>query len=488
MASEPAQPDRDLLEEESNETVILDAAAPHEAEDKAVAALIEADAPVEEIARGVEEQEPADAADSLETLERADSAEVLREMEDEAASEALSHVDLPLAVTFLSDQTPEYAARLLDLMDPDDAADLLQASPKESTDAILRALPRKTAASLGKLVRYDPETAGGLMTLDFIKVSESETVDGAVERIRRESEEDDTDLYYLYVTDDAGQLRGVVSLRALLLSRRGEHVSDVMNPDTVSLNATLDREEVARAFDRYDHVALPVTDDNERLLGVVTIDDVIDTIRAEQTEDALKQVGAGPSEVVYDTIGSKMKARTPWLVVNLLAAQVGAAVVLLFEDMIATIAVLAVLMPVIANQAGNAGNQSMAVTLRGLVLGEVRKDRVGPLLLRETIFGLLTGAVTGVIAGLAITAFGALGIADVDWRLGVVVTISMSGALAAGCFVGTGIPVLMERLKFDPATASTIFLMMLTDAFSFAAFLGLAFLMRGWLLEGVPVS
>jgi magnesium transporter len=462
------------------ETVILDAQSPHEQSDEAVAALIEADAPLDEIARGVEEQDAPDAADTLEDLEPEASAEVLRQMEDASAAEALSHMDLALAATNLRDQDPAYSARLLGLMDPDDAADLLQEIPTGDADAILHGMPLGMAAKLGKLALYAPDTAGGLMTTDFIKLSDEQSVSEGVKRIRAAAA-DDAKLFYLYVVDQAGKLRGVVQMRDLLLSPSSTKISDLMLTDIVALKTGLDQEEVARAFDRYDHLALPVIDEDERLMGVVTIDDIIDTIRAEHTEDALKQVGAGASESIRETINAKIRARTPWLVVNLITAQLAAIVVLVFRDMIDTIAMLAVLMPVIANLAGNAGNQSLAVTLRGLVLGDIRKDRVPTLLVRETIFGLITGMLTGLILGSFIVGLSLSGLVDVEWKIGIITAIAMSGSLAAGCFVGTAIPILMERLRFDPATASTIFLMMLTDMISFAAFLGLAWLLQSWL-------
>ncbi|MHC4975060.1 MAG: magnesium transporter [Planctomycetota bacterium] len=474
------------LTEEASETVILDAQSPHEESDEAVAALIEADAPIEEIARGVEEQDAPDAADTLEDLEPEASAEVVRQMEDESAAEALSHMDLALAATNLRDQEPSYSARLLGLMDPDDAADLLQEIPQEDADAILHQMPRRIAAKLGQLALYEPDTAGGLMTTDLIKLTDHDTVSEGINRIRAAAA-DDAELYYLYVTDAEGRLRGVVQMRSLLLSQPETRIADVMLTDIVALKTSLDQEEVARAFDRYDHLALPVIDDDDRLMGVVTIDDVIDTIRAEHTEDALKQVGAGASESVRETIRTKIRSRTPWLVVNLITAQAAAIVVLFFTDLIDKVAMLAVLMPVIANQAGNAGNQSLAVTLRGLVLGDIRKDRVSTLLLRETIFGLLTGMLTGAILGGVIVLLGTSGVIDIEWKIGIITALAMSGSLAAGCLVGTAIPIIMERFRFDPATASTIFLMMLTDMISFATFLGLAWLLQQWLLGPSPV-
>ena len=445
------------------------------------AQLVETNAPTEEIAREAENADAADAADFLETMGSTESVELVNTMADASAAEALAHMQAPLAASILEDLPPAEAAGYLLRMEPDDAVDLIQALDKQHADAILAAFPPRKAAALGSLALYNPETAGGLMTTKVIRVPDDSTVAEAVRRIRSSKHEDDQ-FFYVYCVDNRGRLTGVVNLRNLLLNDPDTPIAQIMSTDIVALRAGMDQEAVAREFDRYDHIALPVLDEGDRLLGVVTIDDVIDTIRAEHTEDALKQVGAGASEVVYDSVRDKVKARAPWLILNLFAAMLAAIVVLQFEGAIQTLPLLAVLMPVIANQAGNGGQQSLAVTFRGLILGEIRRQRVGTLLFRETIFGLLSGLIIGVIFGAGIAFFGSVGLIDSGWRLGLVAAIAMTVSLAVGCLVGAAIPILMERLKFDPATASTVFLIMLTDMISFAAFLGLAAILSTWLL------
>jgi magnesium transporter len=477
------EPTNATTETESGETVVREhpTGVDTEAEQR-LATLYDANASTAELVREAEAAEAPEAADFLETLERDDSVRLVHSMADEAAAEALAHMELPLAATILCDLPAPESASYLALMDPDDAVDLLQELEKPRADAILAELPPRRAAALGTLALYDPETAGGLMTTRVIRVPDDTTVTEAVRRIRASVEHDEEEFFYVFCVDDQGRLTGVVNLRALLLAQPETPIQEIMSRDLVVLRATMDQEAVAREFERYDHVALPVLDERDRLLGVVTIDDVIDTIRQEQTEDALKQVGAGPSEVVYDTVAKKLRSRSPWLVVNLGAALLAALVILQFEEAIAALPLLAVLMPVIANQAGNGGQQSLAVTLRGLVLGEVRRQRVGKLLLRETIFGFLTGVLVGAILAGGMAVLGALDLIDGDWKLGLVAGVSMAVSLALGCLMGTGIPLLMERLKFDPATASTVFLIMLTDMISFAAFLGLAAVLGSWLL------
>ena len=330
----------------------------------------------EQMAREAEAAEAPDAADFLETLEPDSSVEVVHTMDDEAAADALAHMQAPLAASVVEVLPPEEAAGYLDKMDPDDAVDILQQLDKTDADAILAQLPARRAAALSKLALYEPETAGGLMTTKVVRIPDGWSVAEAVTRIRR-SKDDDDKFFYVYCVDDRGALTGVVNLRDLLLAEPETPITDIVSRDLVALRAGMDQEDVAREFDRYDHYALPVLDENDRLLGVVTIDDVIDAIRAEHTEDALKQVGAGAKEVVTDTVRGKLRARAPWLVVNLGAALIAALVILQFEGSIEALPLLAVLMPVIANQAGNGGQQSLAITLRGLVLGEVRRQRVG---------------------------------------------------------------------------------------------------------------
>ncbi len=489
MASERPQPEDPQAEviESNGETVVREhpTGVDTHAEQR-LTSLYDANAPTADLAREAEAAEAPEAADFLETLETDDSVQLVHSMEDEAAADALAHMQVPLAATIIEDLAPDEAAAYLALMDPDDAVDLLQEVQKRTADAILKELPPRRAAALGALALYDPETAGGLMTTRVIRIPDDTTVTEATARIRRSVERDEDEFFYVYCVDDEGRLTGVVNLRSLLLAEPETPIQDVMSRDLIVLRATMDQEDVAREFERYDHLALPVLDEQDRLLGVVTIDDVIDIIRQEQTEDALKQVGAGPSEAVYDSVAKKFQSRSPWLVINLGAALLAALVVLQFEEAIAALPLLAVLMPVIANQSGNGGQQSLAVTLRGLILGEVRRQRVGKLLLRETIFGFLIGVLVGGILAAGIAILGAAGLIDSDWRLGLIAGVSMALCVAIGCFLGAGIPLLMERLRFDPATASTVFLIMLTDMISFAAFLGFAALLSAWLLTDDP--
>ncbi|MBT8486119.1 MAG: magnesium transporter [Phycisphaerales bacterium] len=453
-------------------------------DDERVAELLTHTIDVPVLAEAVAQQEPADAADTLEHLEE-EAAELLVAMDDAAAAEALAEMEAPLAAGVLGDLLDEgnaaYAGRLVGLMAPDDAADLLQSVEARERAAVYREMPAPAAAGLQKLVGYAETSAGGLMTTDFIALDETLTVAEATDVLRgRELPED---IHELPVIDRRGVLVGTIGLRTLLVHAATRRVGELMDAAVKSIRHSLDQEDVAREFDRYDLHMLPVVDDADRLLGVVTVDDVIDIIRAEQTEDVQKTVGAGAGEAVYSSILEKFRGRFPWLVVSVLIMIPSAWVVLQFEELIGKLAVLAMLMPVVAALAGNAGHQALAVTLRGIVLEEVRADRVWPLIRREAIAGLLTGAAVGVLVGGAIAVLSIL-VADVSWRLGLIATISMTCSMAAGTLAGSGIPLLMRRCGADPAQSSAIFLIMITDAVAFLTFLGLSFASYRWLISG----
>ncbi|HMN96616.1 MAG TPA: magnesium transporter [Phycisphaerales bacterium] len=454
-------------------------------EDRRVAELLARESDVLDVpglAQAVEAQEPADAAATLEGLGDEEAAEVIEEMDERAAAEALAHMQVPLAVSVVEDLVDEdaaYAAKLVGLMASDDAADLVQALPEEYAAKVLAAMAPDQALRLRRLMKYDERTAGGMMSTEYLAVYAGMTVAQATERIR--STDAPEDATHVFVTDAAHRLVGLLSLRALLLARAEERIESIMDREVDAIQPTLDREEVAEEFARYDYSVLPVVDPQRRLLGVVTVDDVIDIIRAEQTEDAQRMVGAGAEEAVYSPIPVKLRGRLPWLCVNLFTSSMAAVVVLRFEGLIAELAILAVLMPVIANQAGNAGQQSLAVTLRGIVLDQVRTGRVPQLLLRETAVGFINGTIAGIIVGTVVAIF-ELFTGAASWRLGLVAGLAMSGALTLGTFTGASLPLLMRRLGYDPATASTIFLTMVTDTASFLVFLGLASMLWRWLV------
>ncbi len=451
------------------------------AEDALVDDLIESDASPELIADAVEQQDAADAATTLEALPQDEASDVVGEMEVDAAADALSHMSIPLAVSVIEDlieENPSFAGRMLSEMAPDDATDLLQALPKQDRDRLLALMGVGTALNLRELMVHPRESAGGMMTTQYLSVRENESVAEAIEHIRRG--EPIEHAQQAFVTDRKGRLKGTIGLRKLLVSRSGELIGDICERHVDAVSPELDRELLAREFEKYDYLELPIVDHSQRLLGIVTVDDVIDIIRAEGTEDAQRMVGAGKEEGAYSTVIQKLRGRFVWLVINLLTCAVGAVVVLQFEGMIKELAFLAVLMPVIANQSGTAGQQSLAVTLRGIVLDQLLPRHTSTHIRRELTAGLINGVLCGMLFGGFVAVFKIMN--GESWHIGIVIAISMSTTMMIGCATGSAMPLIMRRLGFDPATASTIFLTMVTDSMSFFIFLGIASLVGQWIL------
>lgn len=425
----------------------------------------------------VERQDAADAADTLEALQD-EAADVLVEMEARAAADALAEMEQPLAVRVVEDLVDEdnvgYAAKLLGLMASDDAVDLLQAMDEPHRERLLGGMPSTQAAKLRRMIGYEQESAAGMMTTDFPALRDDMNVAQATDVVRRQIVPET--FQYLPVVDAAGKLVGVIGLRDLLLNKPQQRIADAMDRAVDSVRADMDREAVAREFDRYDYVMMPVVDEAGHLLGIVTVDDVIDIIRREQTEDVQKTVGAGAGEAVYSGLGEKFRGRFPWLGASLVMTCLAAAVVLMFEDLIARRPFLAFLLPVIAALVGNAGHQALAVTLRGIVLDEVRPERVFPLVVREALIGLINGVVLGALMFVGVWVMSSF-VAAASWELGMVSGLAAAIAMSVGTLAGSSIPLLMKRLGADPAQSSAIFLIMITDAVSFTTLLALTLLL-----------
>jgi magnesium transporter len=472
------------LEDVRAEDAVIDANEPTP-EDERVEELLEAPSfDVPELAEAVEQQEAPDAAETLEQIGEEAAVEVIEEMETESAADALAHMHPSLAVSVLEDlvsEDPEYAGKLIEEMAPDDATDLLQNLPDESRDRLLGTLGKVEAVKFRRLLEYPERSAGGMMTTDYLAVRDSMTVREATEAIRRAASLGE-DWLYVFVVDWRGRLQGRATMRALLLADPSQRVMQISEKQVDAVKPDLDRDDVAREFEKYDYLVLPVVDEEDRMLGVITVDAVGDVIRQEGTEDAQAMVGAGREEAVFSSIADKLRGRLPWLFVNLFTSSLAALVVWMFGGLIAELAILAVVMGMIANQAGNAGQQSLAVTLRGIVLDEVHVGSALRLVRRETIVGLVNGSVCGVLVGAAVGTIEYVQAPETTmWKLGVVVAVAMTVALAVGTLVGSSLPLVVRRFGADPATASTIFLTMVTDSMSFLAFLGLASALSGWI-------
>ncbi|MGC9529863.1 MAG: magnesium transporter [Candidatus Bipolaricaulaceae bacterium] len=420
------------------------------------------------------QRHPAEVAEVLSALREEEAVELLRRLYlRRAAAGPLGEMDPEDAARLFAELNRDEAVQILSRMDPDDAVDLLAELPRETVQDMLRRLESRTAKVLADLLAYPADTAGGLMSPEVVGLPVDLTCQQAIDYLRQKAEETET-VYYAYVVDDAGKLTGVLSLRDLVFARPDTPVGEFMRTDMVVLQADQDVEEVARTFDKYNFLALPVVDGAGRLLGIVTVDDVIDVIREEDTEDIYRLAGAPLEERVDTPWTHSLRLRLPWLYVNLATAMLAASVVGVFESAIAKVAALAVFMPVVAGQGGNTGMQTATIVIRAMALGELPPGREWRLLGKELLTGLFKGLAVGVVAG---------AVAYI-WKgscfLGLVVFMAMVLNLIVAGLTGAVIPLTLRSLRLDPALASSIFLTTVTDTlgFFFLLALGAVFLDR----------
>lgn len=420
-------------------------------------------------------------------LDPRDAAHNLEALGEEGALSILKKVPTPLAARAFDFMEPRFSSQILLSLPFQDAVDILGRMafnratemvlhlPQEKRDLFLSSLDPEYASRIRILITFPGDTAGRMMAPEVIAFRGDLKVKEAVRRLRTLVRKK-VPMSYVYVTDTENHLVGVLNMRDLLLAEGETDLSSVMIQDVFAVNAKMDREEVARLATQRHFLAIPVVDDHQRLLGTIKIDDLVETAQEEATEDIQKMFGAGGDEKVFSPLFFSVKKRLGWLHVNLATAFLAAAVVGLFQGVIAKIAILAVFLPVVAGQGGNAGAQSLAVVMRGLVLREINPTLARKVILREGLLGTINGIAIGLV-----TAAGAM-----LWHgnpyLGLVIGCAMLINMVVSGIAGAAIPMLMQALGFDPAQSSNIILTTVTDVVGFFSFLGLATLFQGWLL------
>ncbi len=420
-----------------------------------------------------EDLHPAEAAEKLLALSDEAAARRVEALEPGFAAEVLESLDAWKASGFFAELPVSLQSSVLEKMDPDDSVDLLQELQVEARQNLLDRLDDLTRKRLRSLLEYPADTAGGTMSPEALSLPEDMTVGEAVEKLRGE-EKNLEEINYVYVTDEGGTLSGVLPLRNFAFREPDLELRDVMNTDVKTVKPELDREDVARLFDMYDYLALPVVGDSGKLLGVITIDDVLDVLRQEDTEDMLEMVGISDAreESLWTPWRTSVKHRLPWLVVNLGTALLAALVVGYFEETIARYAVLAVFMPIIAGQGGNSGTQTVSLLVRGIALGEIKVGHAWRALLKEASLGLLHGVSIGALVG--VIAFVWTGSLKMTLVVGLAMVLS---TIVAG-IAGVAIPIGLKKIGFDPALSANIWMTTVTDVAGFIFLLGLA----SWLL------
>lgn len=412
-----------------------------------------------------------DLADMIELLGPDERVAVIQTLGPDFDFQVLTEVDEKVRDQLVEALPNNVLAEGVQDLDSDDAAYLLADLEESDQKEILDQLPQSERAALQRNLLYPEETAGRLMQADFVAVPPFWTV-GQVIDFARETEDLPDTFSEIFVVDPGFHLLGSVDISRLLRTKREVPVDTIMDTDRHQVLATADQEAVARQFERYGLMAAPVVDKNDRLVGVVTVDDVVEVIEQEADEDAKLLAGVG-DEQLSDSVREIMPPRFAWLFVNLLTAILASAVIKLFDASIEKMVAIAVLMPIVASMGGNAGTQTMTVTVRALATRELNPANVVRVALRETTVGLINGfAFAALLALLAYFWFG-------TGQLGAVIAIAMVVNLLAAALAGIFIPLGLERMGFDPAVASTVFVTTVTDVIGFFSFLGLATL---WLM------
>ncbi len=406
-----------------------------------------------------------------------EAAKVAEYLDPKTASAVLSRMDSAAAAVVISAMEGPEASMVLSEMDPDDRVDLLSHIEPGQREILLGEMTIADAADVRNLRQYPPDTAGGIMTSDVTSLPDDLTVQQAIEELRRLNEQLEQ-MFYVYVVDQYKHLVGVLSMRDLILAKPDRKIRDIMHREVTSVQVSTDQEEVARVMRKYKYLAMPVTDAKNRLLGLITVDDVVDVIQEEATEDVQKMAGAGAEERLTSPWHFSFRKRIWWLEVNLATAFAAAAVIALFQDMITKFAILAAYQTIVSGMGGNAGAQAMAVAIRGIALGEVDKALLWKILYREFLVGLLSGIVIGITTAVIAVAFN---YSNHGILLGVVVLFALTVNHTVACVSGVGIPFVMKWLGFDPAQSATIFATTVTDCCGFFTTLGFASLAFKWI-------
>lgn len=420
----------------------------------------------ERLADVLREAHPADLSRAIRELAVPDQVRVFRLLEPERAGDVLAELDDPTLRQLLGALDEAEVSQVLERMPAEHAVEVVEELPRERAEEILELMEEERSEAVQELLEYPDGTAGRLMSRTFVAVHERATVAQAIEHIRKATTGEDA--FYVYVVDDHEHLVGLVPLHRLLAADPATPIHAIRKEDVESVTATMDQEEVARVVQHYNLIQVPVVDANRRLLGTIGVEDVLDILREEATEDIQRLGGVAGDETVLDPPRSVFGKRLAWRLVNLGTALLAASVIGLFETSIQAFAVLAVFMPIVASMGGIGTTQTATVVVRGIALGDMTTGVLRRVLWKETWLGLMTGLVNGLV--LALIAYVWRGQALLALILGVALVLNM----VVAAVVGTLVPIVLRVFRVDPAIASSVIVTTFTDVFGFFSFLGLA--------------
>ena len=404
----------------------------------------------------------ADTAALMEDLEDEDMLKVFRILPKDLAADVFSYLDVDnqqLIITSLSDKE---AANIINNLMADDAADLLEEMPANVVKKLLANASPEARRDINHLLRYPEDSAGSIMTVEYVDLKENLTVDQAIERIRKVGVDSET-INICYVLDAQRRLKGTVALRYLLLSQGDEIIGDIMHENVIAIHTLMDQEEVARQFKKYDFTSMPVVDNENRLVGIITVDDIVDIMEEETTEDMEKMAAIVPSDKPYmkTTVWETYKKRIPWLLLLMVSATFTGAIITSFEDALSVCASLIAFIPMLMDTGGNAGGQASVTVIRGLSLGEIEYRDVPLVVWKEVRVAVLCGVSLAAANFLKLLFLDRVGL-----MVSLVVCLTLIMAVLMAMLIGCLLPIGAKRLGFDPAVMASPFITTIVDALS----------------------
>ena len=421
----------------------------------------------EELEEYLEDNHFVDVAESFEELDDEELLRVFESMTDEQKANVIEQADDDLQERIFELIPDEEAIDILAFMSPDDIVDILGFIDIRKSKSILTKMKRSQANKIRELLGYEEDTAGGIMTTQYIAFKENLEIKEVMKKIKMIAPRTEV-IETIFVTNSKKELVGEADLRDILISSDETKLSEIMDENPKYVYVEEDQEDVARLVSKYDLKVVPVINHKKMILGIITIDDIIDVIQEENTEDILKLGGVSEEEDIYSDFWFSVKQRLPWLVINLGTAFLASFVIGLFSGTVEKVVILSSVMTIISGMGGNAGTQALSVTIRALALGEVDlKDTLG-IIWKTVLVGTINGALLGLLCG------GILWAIYGNFYMGLIVFLAMIGNLVIACMIGFLIPITLKAMKIDPAMASAVVLTTATDCFGFLIFLSLA--------------
>ena len=417
----------------------------------------------------------ADIAAMIEELEEEQKLKVFRILPKDMAADIFSYLPIEIEHYIITSLSDKEAGTIIDNLMSDDAADLLEEMPANVVKKLLANASQETRRDINHLLRYPEDSAGSIMTVEFVDLKEGQTVAQAIERIRKLGVDSET-IYICYVLDNPSNLKGTVALRYLLLTDPHEKIGDIMHENVISLHTLMDQEEVARQFQKYDFTAMPVVDNEERLVGIITVDDVVDILQEEATEDMEKMAAIVPSDKPYmrTSVLEIWKKRIPWLLLLMISATFTGKIIASFEEALSVYVVLTTFIPMLMDTGGNAGGQASVTVIRGLSLNEIEFSDTLKVLWKEIRVSVLCGVT------LAAANFVKLMLIDrVGLTVAAVVCLTLVAAVFIAKIVGSMLPLAAKKIGFDPAVMASPFITTIVDALSLLIYFQIATMLLG---------